>query len=415
MFIRLLICFLLLVPVPASAELISSTVRDIVQSSAHDVFRGGWIIPADIPSAEASSLLAFYTATGGPSWTNSTGWGMSAMADDWYGVTVTAGHVTGLTMPTNNLVGNAGATLPTTLTSLDLGQNTGLTGITVSGLTACVAVDLAGCNFGQTVVSGILADLVTAAVNFGTLDIGGSNSAPEPTGVTSLITLEDRSWTLTYSIVAMENTGTFRVITEAGDATILSTALDLSGQTGKYIVVTDSAGKKAAAYGHAADDAEAFSTDLVAGWDFTSGWTLSGTGSIIDADSFASTSASAGGIFKSMLTVGRLVKISIAGATTSSQFSVLDANGAYLFSGITGTFDLSDSLCPTGAGLLIQHRYGIGVGQTDITTLTAYNYLAIGTTALQLRNAATGSTRNWALIESGFNWNTIAKVEVFNG
>ena len=215
----------------------------------------GWKRLAGISGAANDALKAFYDATGGDLWTDNTGWGTSSAA--YAGVTISAGEVTAIELPGNNLDGDAGTTLDPlagTLATLDLGQNTALDDIDVSALTALADIDLAGCDFGSSVVAGILANVVTAGVSAGTLDIGGSNSSPTPAGVTSLMALEDDSWTLTYSTVVMENTGSFYAITADGDATIRSSATDFSGQAGKYIVVKDSAGKYATAYGHAADD-----------------------------------------------------------------------------------------------------------------------------------------------------------------
>ena len=180
-----------------------------------------WITPTDIPAAEASALRSLYDSNGGSGWTDNTNWGTSATADDWFGVTVVGGHVTALEMPNNALSGNiANTALPTTIETLDLGQNTGITDIDIPLLTSADNIDLADCDFGSSVVAGILANVVVAGLSSGSLDIGGSNSSPNPAGVTSLLALEDDSWTLTYSTVIMENTGSFYAIMADGGATI---------------------------------------------------------------------------------------------------------------------------------------------------------------------------------------------------
>lgn len=74
--------------------IINDIVQGVIRDMHRNVFRELWLTPTDIPASEAAALKAFYDATGGPDWTANTGWGTAATADDWYGVTVTDGHVT---------------------------------------------------------------------------------------------------------------------------------------------------------------------------------------------------------------------------------------------------------------------------------------------------------------------------------
>jgi hypothetical protein len=60
---------------------------------------------SDIPPAECSALKDIYENTGGSNWTNKTGWGTSASACSWHGVTCTSGHVTSISLGNNNLTG----------------------------------------------------------------------------------------------------------------------------------------------------------------------------------------------------------------------------------------------------------------------------------------------------------------------
>ena len=82
------------------------------------------------PALDRASLVALYEATGGPNWSNSENWLSDAPLGEWRGVGVdSAGRVTSLTLPENNLSGE----LPKELGSLsglellELGGNT-LTG-----------------------------------------------------------------------------------------------------------------------------------------------------------------------------------------------------------------------------------------------------------------------------------------------
>ena len=60
--------------------------------------------------------------------------------------------------------------------------------------------------------------------------------------------------------------------------------------------------------------------------------------------------------------------------------------------------------------------YQIVAYQEDVSTDLASikQVTALGVDALQLRSTASGSTRNWASKEAGFNPNSISKIEVFN-
>lgn len=108
----------------------------------------------DVPTAECEALVTLHNETDGLNWTQSTGWRSSTTVCTWYGVTCTAGHVTGLDLNNNalagpiasqmgdlsylqnlNLSGNAlNGSLPaglnslTALKTLDLSQNGYLTG-----------------------------------------------------------------------------------------------------------------------------------------------------------------------------------------------------------------------------------------------------------------------------------------------
>lgn len=61
---------------------------------------------ADIPATEEYALRWLYWHTGGASWTNKTNWLTSTTAGNWFGVTVAGGHVTHISLFSNNLVGS---------------------------------------------------------------------------------------------------------------------------------------------------------------------------------------------------------------------------------------------------------------------------------------------------------------------
>ncbi|KQX15083.1 PKD domain-containing protein [Flavobacterium sp. Root420] len=65
----------------------------------------------DISPTEKAALQALYNSTNGPNWTNKNGWDFSTPVTTWdgnagwYGITVTNGTVTGISLGQNNLVG----------------------------------------------------------------------------------------------------------------------------------------------------------------------------------------------------------------------------------------------------------------------------------------------------------------------
>ena len=62
-------------------------------------------------------------------------------------------------------------------------------------------------------------------------------------------------------------------------------------------------------------------TDLVSGWNFTSGWAAYGSGGITDADTFV-TGGGGSGIQKSLLTVGKKYRVTIAGSSSAGTFQI---------------------------------------------------------------------------------------------
>ena len=59
----------------------------------------------DVPIIECEALLALYESTNGTSWTDNTNWLDQNTVGNWYGVTVSDGHITYLQLDDNNLNG----------------------------------------------------------------------------------------------------------------------------------------------------------------------------------------------------------------------------------------------------------------------------------------------------------------------
>ena len=75
-----------------------------------------------VPQLECEALMALYVSADGASWTDHSNWDTASEVSTWFGVTVTGGRVTGLSLVTNQLTG----TMPP-----DLGNLTNLTDLRV--------------------------------------------------------------------------------------------------------------------------------------------------------------------------------------------------------------------------------------------------------------------------------------------
>ena len=102
-------------------------------------------------------------------------------------------------------------------------------------------------------------------------------------------------------------------------------------------------------------------TSIVAGWDFTSGWSI-GSGTIDDLNSFTSSGIS--GVVKNYsLTIGDVYTVTIAGSTTASGFNFTNSSGAG--TGLIGGFG-THVFTAVNASIYLRNS---GTGTTDITTL----------------------------------------------
>ena len=79
---------------------------------------------AQIPADEKSALIDLYEATNGDSWTIK--WNLKSPVDQWYGVDIIDGHVIGLNLYKNNMIGKIPASLKSlrNLEVLDFAFNT---------------------------------------------------------------------------------------------------------------------------------------------------------------------------------------------------------------------------------------------------------------------------------------------------
>jgi hypothetical protein len=177
--------------------------------------RAGGFVPDDVPQAEADALIAFYNATNGPGWTNSTNWLIDPTVGNWFGVTVAGGHVTALDLNNNNLNGEGLSALAplTSLTDLRLYINAALTGdiADIDTLTSLTYLRM-----GSTGVDGDIADIDTLT-SLTYLNLGS-------TGVDGDIADIDTLTSLTYLTLAITGVtqGTIGTMTAMRDCQVWS-------------------------------------------------------------------------------------------------------------------------------------------------------------------------------------------------
>ena len=164
---------------------------------------------SDVPQSEGDALIWLYQHTTGPNWTNKTNWLVTPTVANWFGVTVTLGHVTSVVLPANGLAGNisafpvhnlpaitslrfesnaslsgdaSGWTIPATMQYLYF-HTTGMSGTPdINGNTAMRTYLWLNCGLNQANVDSILLSVYNRrmAFTFGVpaLNVGGTNVAP---------------------------------------------------------------------------------------------------------------------------------------------------------------------------------------------------------------------------------------------
>ncbi len=114
----------------------------------------------DVSAPEKAALQALFDGNGGTGWTNNSGWDFNTdVTSSWYGVTVTNGHVTGLTLINNNLINSLPAAIGqlTHLTTLNLFTNnlSGSIPTQISALTSLQTLNLSTNDFTGSIPSQI--------------------------------------------------------------------------------------------------------------------------------------------------------------------------------------------------------------------------------------------------------------------
>lgn len=434
--------------------LIKSIVNDLCRPLCTDIFGAvaSWTTPIDIPAAEAAALKAFYDATGGTGWTNNTGWGTTATAADWFGVTVTAGHVTATSLPSNNLTGAAGTTLDplaATLVTLDLGGNS-VTGIDISALTALTTIDISDCTLSQAEVDAALLMLDTAGAYSGTLTISGNNAAPSANGLAYATSLEAKGWTVTTAgTLALAETltaGTLKIATVDGGAMMFRAGADYSGYAGTdagstpYLLeLGDSAGAVAYAWIGAAGAGETLGTEIVTNGNMETGDPPTGWVGFQSTLTKASVERTGGAGTYSVaisrdtansaceqsvtLTIGNLYKFyawakkndggtTFASVVWASSYGermagILPVNLNNTWVNIVQTF--------TSTAASAKALYNVAGSTTggNLDDVSLKQLTDVPATGLHLMSGNNGTTRNMGYVETGFNPNTVTRLRIY--
>lgn len=190
--------------------------------------------------------------------------------------------------------------------------------------------------------------------------------------------------------------------------------VDLSSYADVYkLILTDSAGKKATGFTGSVGGGLALGDDILDGLDLTSGWTPTDA-SISDSDTFVS-SANNGRVFKNVGLGNNVVHQIVADVDASSGtwdiyvYSNTPEYGTPSIVTEDGTFYFAADANMDGIIRVRAAQSGVTV---DINTLTIKQVTEPPATGLLIVSTRGGSTRNWANIESGFDPNDIAEIEL---
>jgi hypothetical protein len=174
---------------------------------------------------------------------------------------------------------------------------------------------------------------------------------------------------------------------------------------GNLLKIRDSSGRAIQGFIKAAGTGETLGSDVLAGWDFTSGWSTA-SASIIDANSFSTPSGS-GGVYKSNITTagylykityertttagGSSLRFSGAGLVTSPGFIPV-STGVYYYQSITGFHSIYLS-------------HSTSVGQTDVISMKVEAVLTPSATGATIVSAKGGDIYNFASKDASFTYN----------
>lgn len=205
-----------------------------------------------------------------------------------------------------------------------------------------------------------------------------------------------------------------RLATKAGEAMFFDEDVDFSAYAGgtKLIAFKDSGNRFAYAYASTVGGGEALGVDVLAGFDFTSGWTPT-RATVLDLNSFVATGSSGQNAYVYKSNIGaladRLYKNTLAAAITAGTLSLQDGLGNLLCNNNTSKYVTSVNV----GGLLMNSTTENGA-TTDVSVMTMFNLTNVPVTGLLLVSAYGGATRGMLSTEAGFLPNSIVQVLIYN-
>ncbi len=153
----------------------------------------------EIPGGECQALLALYESTDGGHWADNSGWVMTYTPCSWYGVTCAGGHVSALSLPTNQLTGN----IPSELGGVASLQYLYLNGNQLNGAIPPQLgslTNLLDLSVQNNALSGEVPAELASLVNLSVLDVGYNALAASDPAAASFLDDRDPDWRQTQTV-----------------------------------------------------------------------------------------------------------------------------------------------------------------------------------------------------------------------
>ncbi|MCX6797745.1 MAG: type II secretion system protein [Candidatus Falkowbacteria bacterium] len=205
----------------------------------------------------------------------------------------------------------------------------------------------------------------------------------------------------TLALVASSTNVTMNLSLANGYAFITSSSLNLSPYLNKYIIISDGT-NNIQGFIKTQGTGETY-TSLGTPLNFTSGWTMNGSGSILSANSWSTTGN--GGPRRNVADYsnGSLIRSSFTGTNSGGSVDLRDANNGIVWAISGGVTSYTYAYYATGlSGWYFRNQ---GAGTTIITASTLDTILTPSATGVTITNTRGGSTYNW-VSNSGIDPNT---------
>jgi hypothetical protein len=205
------------------------------------------------------------------------------------------------------------------------------------------------------------------------------------------------------SVVKATGTAAIRISSVDGTAFVdtadATLAAALAANAGKYLVITDASGRYLKGWIKAAGTGETLGADVLAGFDFTSGWGTTDA-AIVDANTFNATSEY-GFVYKlNVFTQGSLYKGSFDAVNSAGVSEVRQSGGARLLAdGETGSYSNAAAVSRT---ILIRSN---AISTVDVATLTLEPVLTPSTDGCTIVSTKGGTTYNFESKDASFTYN----------